>query len=203
MRGRRRAAWRPVPTMTDGRWAASCDADPRRGRRRFWYGVIVAALLVIEGGLVAARTRAAPVIDGMRCRADGPVVVHIHQHLSLYERGRPVPISPGIGSGLTPLATPCLYDLHTHRADGLISIEAPRRRAYTLRQFFDIWRQPLNSRQVAALRANAGRWVRVYVDGRAYRGDPRAIRLADHTQITLEIGPPWISPPPFTFPEGT
>jgi len=37
----------------------------------------------------------------------------------------------------------CLYWLHTHVADGIIHIETPGERSFTLGEFFDIWNQPL------------------------------------------------------------
>ena len=166
---------------------------------RRWLGWGAGGLMTVAViGALARRAQAAPAIDGIRCRTGGPVALHTHQHLAIYDRGRPVPVPPDIGSGQAFPASPCLYGLHTHRSDGLISVESPDRRTYTLGQFFDIWRQPLGRAQVTSLRAD----VRAYVDGRPYRGDLRAIRLAEHTRITLEIGPPWISPPPYTFPAG-
>ena len=41
-----------------------------------------------------------------------------------------------------------------------------------------------------------------FVDGRPYAGDPRAIVLTAHEQITLEVGDPIVSPPVYTFPSG-
>ena len=36
-----------------------------------------------------------------------------------------------------------------------------------------------------------------WVDGAAYTGDPRAIKLASHTDIVIEVGPPFPKPAPF------
>jgi hypothetical protein len=38
----------------------------------------------------------------------------------------------------------------------------------------------------------------VWVDGKPYGGDPTKIPLAAHTDIVLEIGPPYPAPPKFT-----
>jgi hypothetical protein len=41
------------------------------------------------------------------------------------------------------------------------------------------------------------------VDGKRYEGDPRAIVLGAHMQITLEVGEPVVVPPPvYVFPNG-
>ena len=42
----------------------------------------------------------------------------------------------------------CIYWLHTHAPDGVIHIESPFERVYTLGNLFDIWHQPLSKRQV-------------------------------------------------------
>ncbi len=42
----------------------------------------------------------------------------------------------------------CFYWLHTHAADGIIHIESPIHRIYTLGDFFDEWGQPLGPAQV-------------------------------------------------------
>jgi hypothetical protein len=38
----------------------------------------------------------------------------------------------------------------------------------------------------------------VWVNGKAYSGDPRAIKLAPHTDVVIEAGPPFPTPPRFT-----
>jgi hypothetical protein len=169
-----------------------------------WIGGIAAALAVV-GAMAVVRARASPAIDGVACQTDGSMALalHIHQHLALYDRGRPVPVPAGIGTGMAAFNAPCLYELHVHRADGLISVETPRRRSYTLGQFFAVWGQPLSRRRLASQWVDAPHEVRAYIDGRIYRGDPRRIRLAEHERITLEVGPPWVAPPPYTFPAGT
>jgi hypothetical protein len=45
-----------------------------------------------------------------------------------------------------------LYWLHTHAADGIIHIESPIRRIYTLGDFFDVWGEQLGPNQVGTLR---------------------------------------------------
>ena len=96
------------------------------------------------------------------------------------------------------------YWLHTHDASGIIHVESPDERPYTLGNFFDIWGQPLETGKgakadnVAGLRGR----LRVYVDGKAFSGDPRAIVLKPHEQIALVVGSPAVTPPTYAFPEG-
>ncbi len=44
-----------------------------------------------------------------------------------------------------------------------------------------------------------GASLKVWVDGKAYIGDPRKIALNPHTDIVIEAGPPFPKPPRFTI----
>jgi hypothetical protein len=44
--------------------------------------------------------------------------------------------------------------------------------------------------------------VRAFVDEKPYSADPRTIVLGAHTQITLEVGAPFVTPPVYGFPAG-
>ncbi len=93
---------------------------------------------------------------------------------------------------------PCLYWLHTHTPDGIIHIEAPSDRTYTLNDFFLVWGQPLGKTIAATARAGKGDSMKVWVDGNPYAGNPRAIALKPHTDIVIEVGPPFVPPPRYT-----
>ena len=67
--------------------------------------------------------------------------------------------------------------VHTHTPDGIIHIEAPEARSFTLGDFFNIWGQPLSRTEAAAAKAVRRAAFRVWVNGKSYRGDPRAIKL--------------------------
>ena len=92
----------------------------------------------------------------------------------------------------------CFYWLHTHAADGIIHIESPVHRSYTLGNFFDEWGQPLSTSQVGPAR---GHVVAIY-NGQVFQGDPRNIPLTAHAQIQLEVGTPLVGPEKITFPAG-
>jgi hypothetical protein len=101
-------------------------------------------------------------------------------------------------AGLYVGAGRCFYWLHTHAADGIIHIESPIRRTFTLGDFFDVWGQRLGQTRVGQF---SGRVTAIY-DGRVYEGDPRDIPLIAHAQIQLEIGKPLVSPVAIDFPAG-
>ena len=81
----------------------------------------------------------------------------------------------------------CFYWLHTHTSDGVIHIESPTQRIYTLGQFFDEWHQPLSANQVGELHGKISRVrQRQAVDEERAR-DPAAARTR---LIQFDIGEP-------------
>lgn len=156
----------------------------------------------IEGGtdLARAGTTGTRTVDGIKCGATEVLTYHIHSHLTVYVNGQPRAVPGGIGipgsqtetstKGPVAVGGQCIYWLHTHAPDGIIHIESPTRRLYTLGDFFGVWRQPLSSDQVAGATGT----VTAIVDGKPWRKDPRAIPLLPHSVIQLSVGQPV---PPF------
>jgi hypothetical protein len=147
-------------------------------------------------------------VDGIQCQASEQILFHIHAHLTVYVNGsaRRVPYGIGIPDAQvssTPAgpyvgAGSCFYWLHTHAADGIIHIESPVVRRYTLGDFFDIWGQKLSPTRVGP----ATGLVNALYDGRLFRGDPRNIPLTKHAQIQLDVGRPLVAPATIRFPPG-
>jgi hypothetical protein len=134
-------------------------------------------------------------VAGISCDAMEGNRIHIHQHLTILDKGKPVPIPFDVGR---PASGQCLYWVHTHTPDGVIHIESPSNRTFTLGDFFQVWGQPLTTKRAASAIAATGSSMKVWVDGKAYAGDPGAIALKAHTDIVIEIGPPFPPPPKFT-----
>jgi hypothetical protein len=126
-------------------------------------------------------------------------VYHIHAHLLVFVNGQPKALPGGIGiPGSTVVQSPqgpvaqggqCIYWLHTHAPDGVIHIESPTKRIYTLGNFFDEWHQPLTATEVAGAKGT----VTAVVDGKPYAQDPRSIPLNPHTVIQLSVGAPVVA----------
>ncbi|HEX6809659.1 MAG TPA: hypothetical protein VF118_16855 [Gemmatimonadaceae bacterium] len=164
---------------------------------RTWFAFAFAAsvsLLAAPASAQYARPRGQP-IAGISCDELEGQRIHIHQHLAIYDHGKSVEVPYNVGR---PSDAPCLYWLHTHTPDGIIHIEAPVNRSFTLGDFFDVWVQPLSRTEAAGAELAKGEAMKVFVDGRVYAGDPRAIKLGDHTDIVIEVGAPYITPKPFT-----
>jgi len=147
-------------------------------------------------------------VDGISCQTSEQTLFHIHAHLTIFVNGaaRQVPAAIGIpGAQATQSAQgpfiqsgTCFYWLHTHAADGIIHIESPVQRTYTLGNFFDIWGQPLGPDQLGP---ESGHVVAIY-NGQVYQGNPRDIPLTAQAQIQLQVGTPLVEPQQITFPSG-
>lgn len=158
--------------------------------------VFLAAAALITGALLHAPARAQNLmsglpIDGIRCDSMEGAVQHIHSHLQIFNKGRSVQVPADIG--IMQVAG-CLYWVHTHATDGIIHIEAPTVRTFTLGQFFDVWGEDLNRTTAAGVHAPHGRTLRFTVNGKAWTKDPRAIPLRDREEIVIQNGPPYGKP---------
>lgn len=144
-------------------------------------------------------------VDGIEGSSHEMLKTHVHAHLSLFYQGEQIAVPAGIGI-VGPFHAKDgfvgdgkgFYWLHTHDATGIIHIESPDDRAYTLGNFFNIWGQPLSSTNVAGLIGT----VRAFVDGKPYTENIRDIVLKGQEQITLVVGKPVPTPPRYAFPQG-
>jgi hypothetical protein len=146
-------------------------------------------------------------VDGIQCERQEQVLFHIHAHLAIYANGqqRTVPLGIGIPNpqiensvdGPFVASGSCFYWLHSHATDGVIHVESPVNRTFTLGDWFDIWGQPLSATRVAGDTSP----VIAYVNGQRYDGDPRKIPLQGHSVIQLDVGTD-VAPKPYTFPNG-
>jgi hypothetical protein len=145
-------------------------------------------------------------VDGIQCNAGEKLVYHVHTHLTIFVNGAPRQIPYGIGivpprqiqhtaSGPFVAGGSCFYWLHTHAADGIIHIESPSKRTYTLGNFFDIWHQPLGPNQVGPAKGK----VTAFYNGQVYKDNPRDIPLGSHIQVQLDVGKPLIAPEKVSF----
>jgi hypothetical protein len=162
----------------------------------------------IEQGadLAPPGTTGTATVDGISCRPTEQLAYHIHAHLTVYVNGAPRALPGGIGIpgskvvndpqyGPVALGGRCIYWLHTHAPDGIIHVESPIVRLYTLGEFFDEWRQPLSSTDVAGARGR----VMALVDGKPWTASPRAIPLLPHAVIQLDVGSPTVPFQPMSW----
>ncbi len=126
----------------------------------------------------ASSTTPGTTVDGIQCAPVEQLVYHIHAHLQVYDNGQPRSLPAAIGligpvaqqTAYGPFygAQQCYYWLHTHATDGVIHIESPTKRIYTLGNFFDEWRQPLSPTQVASVKGK----VKAFLNGKPWTSEP-------------------------------
>ncbi|MGI9007439.1 MAG: hypothetical protein ACR2FU_14800 [Streptosporangiaceae bacterium] len=166
-------------------------------------GVPIPAAAALAGRASAATGGS---VDGIGCQTSEQQLFHIHAHLTIFVNGSQRQVPAGIGipgstaqdsaQGQVAVGGRCLYWLHTHAPDGIIHVESPVHRTYTLGDFFDEWGQPLGPARLGPV---GGHVIAIY-NGKLYRGNPRDIPLNPHAQIQLEAGRPLIAQQTITFP---
>ena len=139
---------------------------------------------------IASDNPAYPAIDGIPCQNSEQLNYHVHAHLTIYVNGQnfPLPTNLGIASDQS-----CFYWLHTHDSSGVIHIEAPSERTFTLNTFFQEWSARFPQMTYPTELDSTAGWV-VYVDGKPYTGDFHSITLVAHKLITLAYNSPGIKP---------
>jgi hypothetical protein len=176
--------------------------------------LVVLAIALIIYSVIQARTKPGPTVPvaaGIPCDALEHTQVHYHAALQILYLGNPASIPTDVGR----LST-CLYWLHVHaESPGVIHIESPKGRTFTLGDFFKVWAaskntaEPLDATHVSSFTVTGDQTLVVYIDlgdgtgPKVYTGNPADIVLREKEVITVEITPPNVNPPPkFTFPTG-
>ena len=154
-------------------------------------------MAIEQGAAIApASTTQTGTVDGIQCGSSEQLAYHIHAHLTVYVNGSPRAVPGGIGipgsvvqqtaQGPVAAGGQCIYWLHTHAPDGVIHVESPTQRIYTLGDFFDEWHQPLTANQVGTATGK----VTAFINGKLWTKDPRSIPLTPHAVIQLDVGTP-------------
>jgi hypothetical protein len=121
---------------------------------------------------------------------------HIHQHLDLYVNGKKVALPAGVGFTSDGRVT----ELHTHDATGLIHVESPQDRPYSLGQLFGEWGVWLSANRIGDSHGKVQWWV----NGKKQTGNPALLALVPHQEIVLALGPPpLVVPKSYQFAAGT
>jgi len=105
---------------------------------------------------------------------------HVHTHVTITDGDEPVVIPGDIGHSA---AQRFAAEVHTHDTSGIVHVESPERRTFTLGQFFDEWGVSLGPAHVGGLHGD----LTVWVDGHRSYGNPRSIPLRDLEQVDLVV----------------
>ncbi len=178
----------------------------------YLFGAPVPANIGNKGPILANLSNEAQgqTIDGIHCDVNPKLVYHIHVHLSMFVDGKPKLLPAGIGI-VPPVSVQrdslgyphvfsgkCFYWMHTHSESGIIHVESPVKRSFTLGAFFSEWGQSLSRQQLGPFHGN----VVVYLNGKRTNINPSDIKMRELLVVTLEVGKPQVPPPGFTWPKG-
>jgi hypothetical protein len=171
----------------------------RTGRRDWLWAValvtvILSVLLVVFVWLKGSPGKVIDTVDGVECQAGEQLQYHVHASLAILIEGQQVKVPKNTG-----IRNDCIFWLHTHDDTGLLHIEAPEKRDFTLGQFFAVWGQPLSATQLLSSTVDATHNITATVNGEPFTGDPASIILADSETIVLQYGPPFGTPPKSPF----
>jgi len=132
-----------------------------------------------------ADASAAAAAAGLPMLGSEGTVEHIHAHVDVIINGRPEAVPSGVG---IDRARRLISPLHTHDASGIVHIESPVKRAFSLGEFFAEWQVSLSADNIGALRAGDGKSLRVFVNGHLQTGNPAAITIGAHDEIAIVCG---------------
>jgi hypothetical protein len=114
-------------------------------------------------------------------------VVHIHQHLDIFVNGKREPVPALIGIYNT--SGGFITELHTHDTSGIIHVESPTKRTFSLGEFFGVWGVRFTPKCIGGYCKPKSPW-NMYVNGKKYNGNPATMVLVKHQEIALVIGKP-------------
>jgi hypothetical protein len=150
----------------------------------------------------ATTTRLGAIVNRIQCEPLAQRAYTAYAHLQVYVDGHSRALPGGIGIvDENPVETPhglfygaltCMYWVHTRAADGLVEVQSPVSRTFTLGDLFAVWHQPLSGTRVAHARGR----VTTTVNGRRWRRSPALIPLNEHEAIQLAVGKPVPAPQP-------
>lgn len=173
-------------------------AADRRKRKKSMMIIIPVIVVVAAAGAAGAVLYQPPqamAISGIECNRTEQLNFHVHTHLDVFVDGNEQQVPNNVGRLDSPS---CLYWLHTHTTDGLIHIEAPQSREFTLGQFLDIWQKTNDSGGFFS--SVSGKNATVYIDGDQFGRNYREAPLESLEQIALVYGePPAEIPDEYTF----
>jgi len=129
--------------------------------------------------------------------------LHTHQHLDVVVRGKGYPVPAGIGIDFNERF---ISPLHTHDFAGIMHVESPTVRTFTLGQFFDVWGLRFSATCLGGYCKHGKERVWVFVNGNRWLGNPRQIALRPHQEVVVAYGTyasiPKPIPKAYPFPAG-
>ncbi len=141
--------------------------------------VIGIGLLLWGGQSVSTKTNRELALS---CTTDPLTRFHIHPNLQIFVNGVQQTIPADLGISLT-----CMHPIHTHDASGVIHIESPEPRDFTLGDFFAVWNKPFSKDQILDAKVDATHSIKVTVNGTPVDTYENTV-MHDNDQIVITYG---------------
>lgn len=132
---------------------------------------IIVGIIALIGGLIywggAAKRKERVDLQNMTSRevalrstTDMATEYHIHPELSIFVNGTEVPVPLNLGVKTTGMTA-----IHTHDEKGVIHVEAPIKKDFTLGDFFAVWGKDFSSTKLLDNTVNENTEIVVTVNG--------------------------------------
>ncbi|MEK6848266.1 MAG: hypothetical protein AABX65_01400 [Nanoarchaeota archaeon] len=120
-------------------------------------------------------------IDGSKLMLEshGKIKMHIHPELKIKINGKNIEIPASIGITNTGMNA-----IHMHTLDGVIHVEAPCVRDFTLGDFFEVWGKSFDSEHILEHTVNETSKLKMLVNGRENNEFERLV-LKDKDEIEI------------------
>lgn len=118
----------------------------------------------------------------LACTNDMATRFHIHTNLEILinEEKQIIPTDVGVNSA-------CMNALHTHDMNGVIHVESPQERDFTLSDFFAVWGKTYSKDQILDAKADDQHIIRETVNGKEVPDyENTALRDGDRIVISYE-----------------
>jgi hypothetical protein len=117
----------------------------------------------------------------LTCTTDMATKFHIHPQLKIVIFGKEQTIPSNIG-----ITSTCMNSIHTHDATGVIHIEAPIKKDFTLGDLFSSWQKTFTHEQVLDTKLSAQNKIVLTVNGKEVDTFDQTI-MNDKDQILIEV----------------
>lgn len=117
------------------------------------------------------------------CTTDMATQYHIHPELYIVINGEEVPLPANIG-----IKPNCMNSIHTHDGGGVIHVESPVARDFTLGDFFAVWDKPFSGSQLFEYVTDDSHVLSMTVNGSAVDTFEKTV-FRDKDKIVIMYGP--------------
>lgn len=115
----------------------------------------------------------------LTCTTDMATEFHIHPIVEVVINGESEKIPTNLG-----IRQNCMNSIHTHSSDGVVHVESPEKRDFTLGDFFAVWQEPFTKDEVLDYKTDGTHRVRVTVNGTEVETFEETV-LKDEERITI------------------